>query len=229
MPKIHRYEGETLTVLYDVTRCIHAAECVRGLPAVFDTQRRPWVIPDAANAGEIADVILRCPSGALHYEHRDGGPAEEPSTENAVTVISDGPLYLRGRIEIADPDGNVSLADTRIALCRCGASNNKPFCDLSHKQAGFEDPGLWPADAVTGTPSEDPVLRVVCRPNGPLILEGLFLLRTTDGRSAIPRKRILCRCGASKNKPFCDGSHAHMGFQSSNPPVGPPVGPPAGD
>jgi CDGSH-type Zn-finger protein/uncharacterized Fe-S cluster protein YjdI len=221
MPKILRYEGEKLAVLYDVTRCIHAAECVRGLPAAFDAQRRPWVTPDAATAGEVADVILRCPSGALHYEWKDrGGPAEQPEEENTVTVIPDGPFYLRGRIEIADPDGNVQLADTRIALCRCGASKNKPYCDLSHKPAGFEDPGLRPADAVTGTPSEDPVLRVVCRPNGPLILEGFFLLRTADGQSSIPRKRILCRCGASAGKPFCDGSHAQVGFQSDNPPAG---------
>jgi CDGSH-type Zn-finger protein/uncharacterized Fe-S cluster protein YjdI len=220
MPKIHRYEGEKLAVLYDVERCIHAAECVRGLPNTFDPQRRPWVSPDAAEAGEVVDVILRCPSGALHYERRDGGPAEEPAAENTVTVVADGPFYLRGRIEIADPDGNVQIADTRVALCRCGASKNKPFCDLSHKQAGFEDPGLLPADAMTGTPSENPVLRVVCRPNGPLILEGFFLLRTADGQSSIPRKRIFCRCGASASKPFCDGSHAHLGFQSSNTPVG---------
>jgi CDGSH-type Zn-finger protein/uncharacterized Fe-S cluster protein YjdI len=218
MPKIHRYEGETLTVLYDVKRCIHAAECVRGLPTVFDAQRRPWVTPDAADTGQVADVIRRCPTGALHYERKDHGPAEEPDEENTVTLTADGPLYLRGRIEIADPDGNVSLVDTRIALCRCGASKNKPFCDLSHKQAGFEDPGLWPADAATGTPSENPVLRVVGRPNGPLILEGFFVLHTADGQSVIPRKRVFCRCGASSAKPFCDGSHAQVGFQSSNPP-----------
>ena len=225
MPNVRRYEGQKLTVLYDVERCIHAAECVRGLPDTFDPQRRPWVTPDAAAAGEVADVILRCPSGALHFERRDrSGPVEEPEEENTVTVTPDGPLYLRGRIEIADPDGNVQLVDTRIALCRCGASKNKPFCDLSHKAAGFGDPGNWPADALTGTPSEDPVLRVVCRPNGPLILEGFFLLRTADGQSVIPRKRILCRCGASAAKPFCDGSHAQVGFQSDNPPMGPPAG-----
>jgi CDGSH-type Zn-finger protein/uncharacterized Fe-S cluster protein YjdI len=220
MPKIRRYEGEKLAVLYDVERCIHAAECVRGLPAVFDTERRPWVSPGAAEAGEVVDVILRCPSGALHYERTDGGPAEEPEKENTVSVIPDGPFYLRGRIEIADLDGTVELADTRVALCRCGASKNKPYCDLSHKAAGFEDPGHWPADALTGTPSDKPVLRVVCRPNGPLILEGFFVLRTADGQSVIPRKRIFCRCGASAAKPFCDGSHAHVGFQSANPPVG---------
>jgi len=220
MPKVHRYEGETLTVLYDVKRCIHAAECVRGLPAVFDAQRRPWVTPDAADAGQVVDVIRRCPSGALHFERRDpSGPVEEPEAENTVAVTPDGPLYLRGRIEIADPAGNVQLTDTRIALCRCGSSKNKPYCDLSHKQAGFEDPGHWPPSVATGGPNPDPVLRVVVHPDGPLVLEGSFALHTADGTSAIPRRRTFCRCGASASKPFCDGSHARVGFQSSNPPL----------
>lgn len=224
MPNVRRYEGEKLAVLYDVERCIHAAECVRGLPDTFDPQRRPWVTPDAADAGEVADVILRCPTGALHYEQSDGGPAEEPDAENSVSVVPDGPFYLRGQIEIADPHGTVELADTRIALCRCGASKNKPYCDLSHKAAGFEDPGNWPPNVLAGAPNNDRVLRVVCHPDGPLVLEGSFVLRTADGQSAIPRRRTFCRCGASANKPFCDGSHGRVDFKSANLP-----NPPAGD
>ena len=74
--KIRRYTSADIDVTYDVKRCIHAAECVRGLPAVFDTKKRPWVQPDKANADTVAEVILRCPSGALHYERKDGGAAE---------------------------------------------------------------------------------------------------------------------------------------------------------
>ena len=61
------YEGRDITVEYDAARCIHVAECVKGLPAVFDPNRRPWVDPDAATADEIAAVVRRCPTGALHY------------------------------------------------------------------------------------------------------------------------------------------------------------------
>jgi len=213
-PKIHRYEGKSLTVLYDAGRCIHAAECVRGLPRAFDPERRPWVVPDAAGADELAEVIRRCPTGALHYERKDGGYAEEPAEQNEVTVNADGPLHLRGRIEIASPDHTVLLVDTRVALCRCGASRNKPFCDRAHAGAGFRDPGVWSGNGVEATPSNDPVLQVVCCPDGPLVFQGDLRLHQADGRTTAVRRRALCRCGGSAEKPFCDGSHARIGFRA---------------
>ncbi|HTG32806.1 MAG TPA: CDGSH iron-sulfur domain-containing protein [Thermoanaerobaculia bacterium] len=214
--KIHRYEGKSLTVLYDAGRCIHAAECVRGLPGVFEAGRRPWIVPDAAGADELAEIIRRCPTGALHYERKDGGYAEEPAERNAVTVTPDGPLHLRGCIEIASPAGAVLLADTRVALCRCGASRNQPFCDRSHAEAGFRDPGVWSGNGAAATPSIDPVLQVVCCPDGPLVFQGDFQLHEADGQTSPVRRRALCRCGGSAEKPFCDGSHARVGFKSED-------------
>ncbi len=70
-----RYAGDAIAVTFEAQRCIHAAECVRRLPAVFERNRRPWILPDAAAAAEVAAVIERCPTGALHYERRDSGPA----------------------------------------------------------------------------------------------------------------------------------------------------------
>ncbi|MFI9465365.1 (4Fe-4S)-binding protein [Streptomyces xiamenensis] len=67
------YEGRSITVTFEAARCRHAAECVRGLPEVFDTARRPWIRPDGAEAGRLAEVVRRCPSGALQYERVDGG------------------------------------------------------------------------------------------------------------------------------------------------------------
>jgi uncharacterized Fe-S cluster protein YjdI len=136
--KILVYDGDEITVQYSVTRCIHAAECVRGLPAVFDPNRRPWIDPNAASAEEIAAVVQRCPTGALHFVRKDGGEAEAEPEENTITLVPDGPLYLHGNIEIQHSDGTVLLQDTRVALCRCGASKAKPFCDGSHTQAGFQ-------------------------------------------------------------------------------------------
>jgi uncharacterized Fe-S cluster protein YjdI len=61
------YEGERIDVSFDNEVCIHSGECVRGLPAVFDTKRRPWIDPDGADAEAVAAQVERCPSGALRY------------------------------------------------------------------------------------------------------------------------------------------------------------------
>jgi len=76
-PHFHRgatrkaYEGKAAIVSFDSVLCQHAAECVRGLPAVFDSHRRPWIDPDAASADEVEEVVGRCPSGALRFSRVD--------------------------------------------------------------------------------------------------------------------------------------------------------------
>ena len=64
------YAGAEVDVSYDAEVCIHAAECVKGLPEVFDTKARPWIQPDNAPAGELVAQVARCPSGALQIEPR---------------------------------------------------------------------------------------------------------------------------------------------------------------
>jgi uncharacterized Fe-S cluster protein YjdI len=71
------YTAAILDVSFDAELCQHAAECVRGMPEVFDTSKRPWINPQAAGSAELATqlrhVVGRCPSGALeiveHPEH----------------------------------------------------------------------------------------------------------------------------------------------------------------
>ncbi len=118
-----RYEGEHIEVTYDKARCLHAAECVRGMPAVFDTAKRPWIAPDAANA-ELATVIRRCPTDALHYRPRDGEP-ERPPVPTRIRLPEGGPLLLEGDLEL---DGK---SETRAAICRCGQPANESYCDRS--------------------------------------------------------------------------------------------------
>ena len=142
MAPVHSYESDDITVRFDTRRCIHAAKCVHGLPSVFDADARPWVDPEGAGADEIASVIHRCPSGALTYERHDGGPPEPVSEgELEIRAEPDGPLYLRGQVEIVDHEGSPVDAGPRVALCRCGASRNKPFCDNSHVEMGFSTDG----------------------------------------------------------------------------------------
>ena len=131
------YRGQELVVYFDPRLCIHAAECLRGLPPVFDRDAKPWIRPDAAAVDSVAAVVARCPTGALHADRLDGGPAEGPPPEPEVLVMPNGPLHIRGRVEVQDGAGALVRADTRMALCRCGASSNKPFCDNSHRAVGF--------------------------------------------------------------------------------------------
>ncbi|MYH48095.1 MAG: hypothetical protein F4151_00830 [Gammaproteobacteria bacterium] len=137
--KILHYSGEKAAVSYDVRRCIHAAACVHGLPDVFDPSRKPWIDPDRAEAEQLLQVIMRCPTGALHLERSDGEHAEPTPERNTAIVERNGPVYLRGDLEIVTGQGEVLLKDTRIALCRCGASENKPFCDGSHVRVEFTE------------------------------------------------------------------------------------------
>jgi CDGSH-type Zn-finger protein len=114
---------------------------VRGLPAVFNTARRPWILPSGASADAIAAVIERCPTGALHYTRRDGGAPESPADQTTMVPVPGGPLYVRGLIQLQSADGSLIVEDTRVALCRCGQSQNKPFCDNSHLGSDFDNAG----------------------------------------------------------------------------------------
>jgi CDGSH-type Zn-finger protein/uncharacterized Fe-S cluster protein YjdI len=208
-----RYVGERIEVTYDARRCIHAAECVRRVPAVFDPARRPWILPDAADPDAVAAAVAACPSGALHFVRRDGGSAEAEPERNTIAPRPNGPLYLRGRLHLRASDGSPLSDDTRMALCRCGQSANKPFCDNSHRAAGFADPG---AVADGGAPAEaHGDLTITARQNGPLIVQGLCTIQGAGGQGDCHADgATLCRCGGSGSKPFCDGTHRKNGFRS---------------
>jgi uncharacterized Fe-S cluster protein YjdI len=132
------YRTEQIAVSWNPDICINSHRCVAGLPAVFQPSARPWIQVNAATADEIAQVITRCPSGALHFERLDGGPQEEVSEEVEVAPQANGPLYVRGLVRILAADGTVLREDSRMALCRCGNSHRKPFCDGSHTTCGFQ-------------------------------------------------------------------------------------------
>ena len=134
--KLH-YKSAEITVSYDPKICIHAAECVKGLPNVFDPDKKPWVNPADASADEIAEVIHRCPTGALKYERQDGGEPEPVPEGNKFKVAPNGPIYFTGSVSLYDTEGNLISDETRIALCRCGHSKHKPFCDNTHLEVKF--------------------------------------------------------------------------------------------
>jgi uncharacterized Fe-S cluster protein YjdI len=132
------YANDAIEVRWEAHLCIHTGNCLRNLPQVFDTQARPWVNVDAAEEDRIAAAVVTCPTGALHFRRlREGAAQEEPATPTTIEPRPDGPLLVRGRVRIVDGEGALIREDTRLALCRCGASENKPFCDGSHRRIGF--------------------------------------------------------------------------------------------
>lgn len=211
------YKTDTINVTWDKERCIHAAECVRRLPKVFDTDRKPWIKPEMAEIDELIDVIEKCPSGALHYELKGSDRAEQPPKQNVISIEEDGPLFIHGEVVIRDLDGDVVLKDTRVAMCRCGKSKNKPLCDNSHIEVGFKadtfyDPERLRTEPVNGKGGE---LSITLYENAPFLVEGNYdLVGEATGKETCSKKMSFCRCGASHTKPFCDGTHKKVGFVS---------------
>lgn len=212
--KVFRYPGEKATVSWQGRLCIHIAECGRAKGDLFVGGRDPWCQPDVASVEHVKDVVQRCPTGALTVDFESGEGAEEAAAVNTVQVAYNGPLFVRGKLAIENAPSNAPGLQFRAALCRCGKSGNKPFCDNSHEADGFSDYG---AVGETGVDEPEHGGELTIRPvkDGPLMLIGNVTIRSSGGREAWNgSKAALCRCGESMNKPFCDGSHKQAGFTS---------------
>lgn len=199
-----------ITVRFDTSRCIHSRHCVLEAPNVFRANTPgKWIHPEAATLDHLVHVAHNCPSGAITYARHDGGMNERAPDVNVVRVRENGPYAVS-----ADVTMNGTQI-TRATLCRCGQSKNKPFCDNSHIKAGFAatgEPVTIPSDPLEfrgGSLSVEPLA------DGPLQLLGNVEICTGTGRTITRAQNArLCRCGASSTKPFCDGTHARVGFKS---------------
>lgn len=130
---------------------------------------------------------------------------------NILTVTPNGPLIAQGDIRIEDAEGVLLATGNKIALCRCGSSQNKPFCDGAHQFSGFTD-AVRIHDEKSEIPGAASQLLIVVKENAMLIAKGPMLIRNEGGDQQTTRnKAALCRCGRSKNKPFCDASHKNVG------------------
>ena len=142
---IKRYTKDDLTVVWQPAKCSHSKKCFHGLSEVFNPNNRPWVQLDKSTAEEIVTQVKKCPSGALSFE---GACAEAVIVEGIieetlvdltkVTVTKGGPLLVKGALKIELADGETVQKTGMTALCRCGASANKPYCDGSHQNIEFD-------------------------------------------------------------------------------------------
>jgi CDGSH-type Zn-finger protein len=207
---------------------------------------------------------------------------DQPRT--TIRVSENGPYLVEGGLEVRNVDGQALDAPERYALCRCGGSSNKPFCDGTHLKIGFdgtesadsgpiaarqdsytgevtinddrsvcahagfctdnlsavfklgEEPWIdataadvgaivaqvnqCPSGALTvtvdGQPAEDELEPgVMPVPNGPYrVSGGVQVLASDDAPYEVRNRQTLCRCGGSSNKPFCNGTHWHIGFEA---------------
>ncbi len=183
-----------------------------GLPDVFIPNAPGSCIkPENADVDDLVRIIERCPSGALRYVRHDGGTQEPIAKVNTARLWENGPVEYRGALKL--PDGQDA---TRALMCRCGLSKNKPYCDNSHLDAGFQATADVPTTERADTlPERYGDLTLSPAPNGPLMDKGNMEIIAASGRRiATGKTHAMCRCGASQNKPFCDGSHAKIGFQA---------------
>ena len=201
--------GQNAVIEFDESKCVHSRHCVLDRPDVFvPNVSGEWIHPDAATPDEVLVLARNCPSGAIVARRLDGGADEAPPHVNTMRVLENGPLAVRATLTI-----NGTSTGYRGTLCRCGQSKNKPYCDGSHTAAGFTASGEpAPKDseplAVRGG-----VVNVATRPNGPLKVVGPVELISGTGHTINRAQELfLCRCGESKNKPYCDGSHKAAGF-----------------
>jgi CDGSH-type Zn-finger protein/uncharacterized Fe-S cluster protein YjdI len=209
--EVENVRGKQVLIQFEAKKCIHSRGCVLGRPDVFvPNVQGEWIHPDAATPEEIAALAQGCPSGAIRYQRLDGGPDESAPVVNLIRVRENGPLALHAPLEI---DGVQS--GFRATLCRCGASQNKPYCDGSHTAAGFAATGEPPTEASEPLAQRDGPLRVTPAKDGPLLIEGNLELVTGTGRTVNRMSKVaLCRCGHSSKKPYCDGTHRTIGFKS---------------
>ena len=131
---------------------------------------------------------------------------------NIIKARVDGPLLCTGDIIVQDSDGKVLEKSDNVALCRCGHSGNKPFCDGTHRDTGFSDDGCFTDDNTEPMEGEGPLV-ITVRDNAMLIAKGPMTINSADRSCTTTRnKAALCRCGESAKKPFCDAAHKRCGF-----------------
>jgi CDGSH-type Zn-finger protein/uncharacterized Fe-S cluster protein YjdI len=193
--EIEEVRAPHLLLRFETKKCIHSRNCVLARPDVFvPNVRGEWLHPERATLEEIAALAQACPSGAIRYERTDGGPDEAAPRVNAVRVRENGPNAFAANMQIVGHGPAL-----RATLCRCGASQNKPFCNGGHTAAGFTATGEPAAAEMVTLEARDGEVVVEPVVDGPLRVTGnLEICAGTGHTIAKLTKALLCRCGCTR-------------------------------
>lgn len=210
------HEDEDVEIFWDARLCIHHGSCGVISAAMSANHDIPGDVFEGRALDAMLAITERCPSGALRYKRRDGH-SEQPAPRNVITLVDGGPMLARGELDYErfTPPEDMPAVFRRVALCRCGKSQNKPFCDGSHRDRGHRaKEELAPPERRPCAREESSALTIRVRKNGPLRLMGPMTL-LVEGRDEplwSGDECALCRCGASSRRPSCDGTHRFNGF-----------------
>jgi uncharacterized Fe-S cluster protein YjdI len=133
-----KYTNGEITIIWKSGVCSHSANCWKGLASVFNPKERPWINLDGADNDAIINQINQCPSGALSYAYNaDNLDNQASNTMVSITITENGPLIIDGNCTLTKANGQQTELNKKTALCRCGASSKKPYCDGSHRNISF--------------------------------------------------------------------------------------------
>ena len=154
-PNDRKYSNKEITVHWKPAKCIHATTCYRELNEVFNLRERPWVNMDGASTEKIIDIVRRCPTDALTYEWKEEGKVSDKAPESGLTeadklkeaknhpaeirIMKNGPYVVEGDFTMIGSNGQELRQMLMTSFCRCGASEEMPFCDGSHRIEDFTD------------------------------------------------------------------------------------------
>ncbi|MGB5420111.1 (4Fe-4S)-binding protein [Algibacter sp.] len=139
MAKTKEYNNGEVTIVWKPELCIHSGICVKGLPNVFRPKVRPWIRIDKGTTEDLINQVKRCPSGALSYYLKGEKDENTKLIETKIEVLENGPLLIYGTLKVFGKDGGSEVKSKTTAFCRCGQSNNKPYCDGAHLKSDFKD------------------------------------------------------------------------------------------
>ncbi|WP_419763622.1 MAG: CDGSH iron-sulfur domain-containing protein [Arcobacter sp.] len=127
------YDSKNVTVTFNRSICAGSENCVKKFPDIYTSGSVDWINLEKGTIENIIASIEDCPSGALSYSlNKDADCQLEDCQKEKIDIIKHGPIQVRGPINIKIEKWSSFANKTKFTLCRCGNSQNKPFCDYSH-------------------------------------------------------------------------------------------------